>query len=88
MAVPELPPQLANIAAGAKTLVYDLPGHHEWDGIACAFHSGQQMTRQDDQDVASPDVGFQPDCEACVRTVTATIEYMHARYADVMRSQQ
>jgi hypothetical protein len=87
MAPPPLPPGLADIADGAKSLIYDLPGHHDWDGISCPTHGGRQMVRQGTKDVPPANVGFQRTCDACVATVKATLEYMLARYADVARSQ-
>lgn len=86
MALPT-PPGLADLAPGQKTLIYDLPGHHDWDGVSCADHGGRLMVRRGGQDVPTNDVGFQPNCDACVATVKNTLEYMFARYQAEQRSE-
>jgi hypothetical protein len=84
------PPTFNSIKRGAKSLVYTLPGHNEWEPICCQFHAGQVMVSGNDDagnpPVYSDNVGFQTNCDACRVTALNTLEYMQARYSDVLRS--
>lgn len=85
------PPDVASIRKGGKALNYKLPGHNDWEPISCQFHAGLIATGGTGEP-GSPltfpaNVGFQPDCDACVATAHNTLEYMLARYQDAVRSQ-
>lgn len=84
MALPT-PPTLASLVDGQKQLIYDLPGHHDWDGLGCSFHRGRVMIRQGNSDVQTPDAGYQTGCDACVATTRATLDYMNQLYLEAQR---
>ena len=61
----------------------------EWTPIVCPFHSGMATVpdpNNPDGGLPSPDVGFQPTCNACRVTALNTIEHAIQRYSLFLRA--
>lgn len=79
------PPTLADLVDGQKVLIYDIPGHHEWEGLGCEFHRGRfKISAEGNPDAYAPDTGLQVDCPSCIRTTQNTLDYMQQKYLQAL----